>query len=510
MAEEEAAEVPPEPVPPLTEEELEARAAIFEELFKDHPALEVKQKSMAERKEKEAPPPREEGEDAPEVVEAPEPNIALAYSELSFSVMDRFVNLVKEKCGPLFPNRGVFLDLGSGAGKNCLAAALLHPFQKIIGVETLQSLNDVEAAVQAKFAEVELPEGMTKPELSFVKGDFVAEFDSVLEAIVPEVTFAVVVATTFGDPEMQAVAKLAQKMPEGACLMTVTQKLEDSLVVDVNREPRKRRALATRKALAQRGVEPKGIEIELEAAENDPNGWRLKHSDSLELEWGTTSCYLYKKYMYPFCDVGDICMATPLPEIEDQTVAPAYFVGPAKVRYMDDLAEKEVEVSKVSPFCEESRKKAVKLYVQMLGRITGLASRRTVADRKVEAEKAKAEKLTGKGIVPPHLSCARAAIDVSPREAAQTDDLAAQALATVRQEVETFAADGKLSYKLDEDSPTLSLLSHLMSAYGLPEDEKVNAFAGEQWIAACEELDPDATGAIAEDQLVPVWQKAPW
>ena len=60
---------------------------------------------------------------------------------------------------------------------------------------------------------------------------------------------------------------------------------------------------------------------------------------------------------------------------------------------MDDLAEKEVEVSKVSPFCEdgllvtasadfslicprllqESRKKAVKLFLQMLGRISGLA-----------------------------------------------------------------------------------------------------------------------------------------
>ena len=71
--------------------------------------------------------------------------------------------------------------------------------------------------------------------------------------------------------------------------------------------------------------------------------------------------------------------------------------------------------------------------------------------RKVEAEKAKAEKLTGKrghnntnlffgvaasggpGIGAPHLSCARAAIAVSPQQAAQTDDLAAQALATVRQ-----------------------------------------------------------------------------
>ncbi|CAE7221227.1 Stard7 [Symbiodinium natans] len=506
MAEEEAAEVPPEPVPPLTEaflqqnwrtfpvqqapeeEELEARAIVFGEIFKDFPALEVKQKSMAERKEKEAPPPREEGEDAPEVVEAPEPNIALAYSELNFSVVAFAKHSAQEKCGPLFPNRGVFLDLGSGAGKNCLAAALLHPFQKIIGVETLQSLNDIEAAAQAKFAEVELPEGMTKPELSFQKGsnpralvsmllalashvvskdldtvhgctqgDFVAEFDSVLETIAPEVTFAVVVATTFGDPEMQAVAKLAQKMPEGASLITVTQKLEDSLVVDVNREPRKRRALATRKALAQRGVEPKGIEIELEAAENDPNGWRLKHSDSLELEWGTTSCYLYKKYTYPFCDAGDICMATPLPEAQDQTVAPAYFVGPTTVRYMDDMTEAEVEVGKLSPFCEESRKKAVKLYLQ-----------------KLEAEKAKA---------------------------AQGDELVAQALAMLREEKETFA-DGKVPYKLEEAVG--------MSAYGLPEDEKVNTFVGEQWVAACEELDPEATGTIAEDQLVLAWQKVPW
>ena len=30
-----------------------------------------------------------------------------------------------------------------------------------------------------------------------------------------EATFAIAVATTFGDPEMQAIAKLAQKMPQG-------------------------------------------------------------------------------------------------------------------------------------------------------------------------------------------------------------------------------------------------------------------------------------------------------
>mmetsp|Transcript_15591 Transcript_15591/g.36776 ORF Transcript_15591/g.36776 Transcript_15591/m.36776 type:complete len:481 (+) Transcript_15591:70-1512(+) len=462
MAEEEGAEVPPEPVPPLTEEELAARAAIFEEIFKDFPALEVKQKSMAERKEKEAPPPVEEGEDQ-EVPQAPEPNIALAYSELSFAVMNSLINFVKEKNGPLFPSQGVFLDLGSGAGKNCLAAALLNPFQKIIGVETLQSLNDVEAAAQAKYAEVELPEGVVKPEISFVKGDFTTEFESVLEGIAPEVTVAVVVATTFGDAEMQAVAKLAQKMPEGASLITVTQTLEESLVVDVNREPRKRRASATRKALAQRGVEPKGIEIELEAAENDPNGWRLKHTDSLELEWGTTTCYLYKKYTYPFCDVGDICMATPLPEVEDQTVAPAYYAGPTKVRYMDDMTESEVEVAKIAPFCEESRKKAVKLYLQ-----------------KFETEKAKA---------------------------ASGDEAVAEAMAKIREEHETFAQDGKLTYKLDEGSVTEKLLAALKASYGLPADEKVDAFVAGQWTSACEGVDAETTGSIPETEVLTVWKK---
>eukprot|EP00913_Durusdinium_trenchii_P013040 g12240.t1 len=281
-----------------------ATKSIFEEIFKGYDALEVKQKSMAERREKEAPPPAdgEETEQAP--VE-------------------------------------VGRHFGSGCGKLVLAAALLHPFQKVIGIEALQSLNEIEAAVQAKYAEVEVPEGVVKPEVSFVKGDFVSEFDAVLEPIAPEATFAIAVATTFGDPEMQAVSKLAQKMPQGASLFLVTQKLEESLVVDVNRNPRQRRSVATKKALAQRGVEPTGdrprvqrteddetnggtcratadcgIEIELEPAENDPNGWRLKDTVPLELEWGTTNCYLYKKYSYPYCDVNDICMATPLPEAE--------------------------------------------------------------------------------------------------------------------------------------------------------------------------------------------------
>jgi len=463
MAEDEAAEVPPEPVPSLTEQELQTRLGIFEEIFKGYEALEVKQKSMAERREKEAPPPPNEdgeGQEPPEVT----PNIALAYSELNFQVVADLVDLVKDKCGPMYPGQGVFLDFGSGCGKLCLAAALLHPFQKVIGVEALQSLNDIEAQVQAKYAEVELPDGMVKPEISFVKGDFVSEFDGILEPIAPEATFAIAVATTFGDPEMQAVAKLAQKMPQGASLFLVTQKLEESLVVDVNRNPRQRRSVATKKALAKRGVEPTGIEIELEPAENDPNGWRLKDTVPLELEWGTTNCYLYKKYSYPYCDAHDICMATPL-EAEDQTVVPAFYMSPTTVVYLDDLAEREVEVSKTAPFCEESRKKAVSIYEQ-----------------KVTAAKTKAGERNSEAV--------------------------AEALAHVRAENETFAQDGNLNYKLEEASDTAKLLEALISANGLPASEaKVAQFMGAQWLNACGQVDAETTGKIPEAQLPGVWGK---
>jgi len=464
MAEEEV-EVPPEPVPSLTDEEIQSRLTIFNEIFNGYEALEVKQKSMAERREKEAPPPvqNEDGEDQepPEVT----PNIALAYSELNFCVVAQLVNLVKSACGPMYPGQGVFLDFGSGCGKLCLAAALLHPFQKVIGIETLQSLNDIEAQVQTKYAEVELPEGMVKPEMSFVKGDFVSEFDGILEPIAPEATFAIAVATTFGDPEMQAVAKLASKMPQGASLFLVTQKLEESLVVDVNRNPRQRRSVATKKALAKRGVEPTGIEIELETAENDPNGWRLKDTVPLELEWGTTNCYLYKKYSYPYCDVRDICMATPLPDAEDQTVLPAFYLNLTTVVYLDDLTQTEVEVSKTAPFCEESRKKALSLYE------TKLAAAKTKAGEK-------------------------------------NPEAVAEAMAHVRAENETFAQDGNVKWNLEEATDTAKLLETLISEHGLPaSDPKVAEFMGTKWLAACRELDTESTGVISETQLPTVWGK---
>jgi hypothetical protein len=46
------------------------------------------------------------------------------------------------------PATGKFVDMGSGTGKGCLAAALLHPFDSVVGIELLEKL--YEASVTLK------------------------------------------------------------------------------------------------------------------------------------------------------------------------------------------------------------------------------------------------------------------------------------------------------------------------------------------------------------------------
>jgi len=282
-------------------------------------------------------------------------------------------------------------------------------------------------------------------------------------------------ATTFGEPEMQAVTKLAQKMPEGSSLIMVTQMLEESLVVDVNRDPEKRRAAATKKVLAKRGAEPDGIEIVPEPAENDPNGWRLKHSEVLTLEWGTTSCYIYRKYTYPFCDVGDMCMATPLPETNDTGIYPAYFVGPRSARYLDDSTETPCEVGKIDPFSEEARKKGIKLY-----------------GSKLEA-------------------CKKAESDIDSKS------VIAAAFSSMKETFPELAVEEGVSYVIPEEPPaegapeapgTVLLRLLLASFKGLPNEASVLMCTEMKWKEECKAADQKETGKLAELAAVAVFDKA--
>jgi len=265
-------------VPPLSDEDFQARQPIFDEIFAGCVTQDIKAKSIAERKENGL-------EDK-----------SLTYAEIDFALMNQILNTVKTNFGPLY-EKGVFLDFGSGIGKACVAAALAHPFEKVVGVETLQSLSDVGAAATAKYQEAQLPEGMSKPEVQLIKGDFVTEFEAHIEPVASQVTVCFAVATCYGEKEMQAMVSAARKMPPNSFLITFTQALPLSFVVDKERHPRQRRAAAVRKACSTRGAEPcPASEVEVLENEYDPDGFTLVHKESVQVPWGApATVFVYKK-----------------------------------------------------------------------------------------------------------------------------------------------------------------------------------------------------------------------
>ena len=64
---------------------------------------------------------------------------SLTYGEVEFSTMAGVFKAIEEKYGGM-PTGGEFYDLGSGTGKGVISAALLHPFERVYGVEILQNL----------------------------------------------------------------------------------------------------------------------------------------------------------------------------------------------------------------------------------------------------------------------------------------------------------------------------------------------------------------------------------
>ena len=82
----------------------------------------------------------------------------LTYGEVPYSAMSDILEKIHELRMDLDPHHtsdepfrdDVFIDLGSGAGRPCLAAAISYKFKSCVGIEILKSLHDqaVRAAKQ--------------------------------------------------------------------------------------------------------------------------------------------------------------------------------------------------------------------------------------------------------------------------------------------------------------------------------------------------------------------------
>lgn len=250
----EGEEPPPlEPAPPITQEEYEARFAHYQAIFESISTEDAKKASKLGRKA--------DGKTNPE-------DFHLTYGEVEMSLLYELIELVKKDVGPLFINNGCFLDLGSGVGKACVAAALLHSFEKVVGIEILSSLHDLASVAQSTYDARELGADLPKPAVKLDKGDI----KELAAAVAPEVTVALALATAYGIKELDTIKEVAKLMPDNSIFITFTHMLPPALIDH--------------------------------AAPNEPmkpeeGGWKLVHERVAEMAWGKTSCYVFKKEPAP-------------------------------------------------------------------------------------------------------------------------------------------------------------------------------------------------------------------
>jgi hypothetical protein len=187
-----------------------------------------------------------------------------------------------------------------------VAAGLLHPFEKVIGIEKVQPLVEAGVAATEVYNGIQ-SEDLVKPPLELIAGDFAADFEAKLAEVAPKVTFCLAVATFYGKEQMDAMAKFAEAMPACSIFVTFGQKLPADLLIDLDRSPAQRYNLAAKKALAVRGKAPDGIAIVADTPANNPNGWFQVHSEEVQMAWGKSTYFVYKKIgaFFPFLKPED-------------------------------------------------------------------------------------------------------------------------------------------------------------------------------------------------------------
>ncbi len=132
------------------------------------------------------------------------------YGEIIF---DEFQALLKD----LHPQDGeVFYDLGSGTGKAVIAAALLFPFKKVVGVELLDELCFASVHVLERLKAEGASHSFELPEIQFYQKDFL-KFDF-SDA---DVVFAH--ATCFHDGQLRLLQPQLEKLKKGSRLLVVSK-----------------------------------------------------------------------------------------------------------------------------------------------------------------------------------------------------------------------------------------------------------------------------------------------
>ena len=102
----------------------------------------------------------------------------LTYGEIDFHSLGEIFDTIRNRYGDI-TDGGVFYDLGSGTGKGVIAAAVLHSFDRCVGIEILEGLHDISVQVKEVY-EREMPAALAQnpqvfkkmPEVQTILGSF--------------------------------------------------------------------------------------------------------------------------------------------------------------------------------------------------------------------------------------------------------------------------------------------------------------------------------------------------
>jgi SAM-dependent methyltransferase len=178
------------------------RKELYDILVRDHPVKKGKAASTSER------------------IETNNKASTLVYGEISFNSFAVAVEKVKNKYGGLSKPGGIFYDIGAGTGKPALAAALLHDFDEVRGIEILDGLHSLSLELKEVWRKQIVPlvpERKANTKITFLKGDATVMDWS-------DGTFCFANSTCFDDTLMQRLAEGADNLPTGTFFVTFTKR----------------------------------------------------------------------------------------------------------------------------------------------------------------------------------------------------------------------------------------------------------------------------------------------
>ena len=160
---------------------------------------------------------------AAQLKRGPGANGPLCYGEAGFCVLEYVFRCLRTKHGALLQDGGIFYDLGAGTAKPVFAAALLHQFDTVRGIELVDELWEQSLALK------ELWVGEIVPALRVPTNSAVIEVDLILGDMLHEdwsdgtVVFANL--TCFGTRFLQEIARKADLLAAGSIFFSTTNPL---------------------------------------------------------------------------------------------------------------------------------------------------------------------------------------------------------------------------------------------------------------------------------------------